>query len=274
MGQITSSTAYLFSSEKRPVRTGTELKEGIAEFYDASSGLWEDMWGEHMHHGYYPPGKKVDNKEAQIDMIENTLAWAGIPTDEDNKPKTIVDVGCGIGGSARHLSRKYGASVKAITLSPVQAKRGNAICQAQGLADKVELKVADALHQPFADNSFDLFVGELARVAAPGGRIIVVTWCHRNLKPDETKLAPDEQALLDKICDAYYLPAWCSTNDYVQLANEAGLQIRRLVRVHHALLAGGGWTTIKGAIAMTYMIQGFRMGVIKFAIITARKPTS
>jgi hypothetical protein len=28
-----------------------ELKEGIAAFYDESSGLWENVWGEHMHHG-------------------------------------------------------------------------------------------------------------------------------------------------------------------------------------------------------------------------------
>lgn len=27
------------------------LQEGIATFYDESSGLWEEMWGEHMHHG-------------------------------------------------------------------------------------------------------------------------------------------------------------------------------------------------------------------------------
>ena len=30
------------------------LNEGIASFYDESSELWEDVWGEHMHHGYYP----------------------------------------------------------------------------------------------------------------------------------------------------------------------------------------------------------------------------
>lgn len=27
------------------------LNKRIANFYDASSGLWEDIWGEHMHHG-------------------------------------------------------------------------------------------------------------------------------------------------------------------------------------------------------------------------------
>src|SRR6476646_9881285 len=35
-------------------------------------------WGQHMHHGYYEPGKQVSNQQAQIDMIERTLDWAGI----------------------------------------------------------------------------------------------------------------------------------------------------------------------------------------------------
>lgn len=28
-----------------------DLNTGIANFYDESSGLWEGVWGEHMHHG-------------------------------------------------------------------------------------------------------------------------------------------------------------------------------------------------------------------------------
>ncbi len=56
-----------------------ELNKGIASFYDESSGLWEQMWGEHMHHGYYPQGgPKKSNQEAQIDMIEEVLSWAGV----------------------------------------------------------------------------------------------------------------------------------------------------------------------------------------------------
>jgi tocopherol O-methyltransferase len=56
-----------------------ELNDGIANFYDESSGLWESMWGEHMHHGYYEKGAAdVDNQQAQIDMVDRTLAWAGV----------------------------------------------------------------------------------------------------------------------------------------------------------------------------------------------------
>ena len=69
------------------------------------------------------------------------------------------------------------------------------------------------------------FANELARVAAPGGTIIIVTWCHRDLGPGEESLQPWEQSLLNKICDAFYLPAWCSTAHYVQLLESLSLQV-------------------------------------------------
>ena len=53
----------------------------------------------------------------------------------------MLDVGCGIGGSSRHLARKYGAATKGITLSPVQAKRGQALAAEQGLGDRCSFQV-------------------------------------------------------------------------------------------------------------------------------------
>ena len=55
----------------------------------------------------------------------------------EGKPKKIVDVGCGIGGSSRYLARKYGAEVVGITLSPKQAGRATEISASAGLSDKV-----------------------------------------------------------------------------------------------------------------------------------------
>lgn len=75
------------------------------------------------------------------------------------------------------------------------------------------------------------FVGELARVAAPGGTIIIVTWCHRDLRPDEESLQPWEKNLLKKICDSFYLPAWCSTADYVRLLETMSLQVVNLINI-------------------------------------------
>jgi len=45
------------------------------------------------------------------------------------------------------------------------------------------------------------FMNQLYRIAAPGGRVLVVTWCHRELKPGEVALSAAEQKLLGKIND-------------------------------------------------------------------------
>ena len=65
-------------------RTDAQLKRGIGEFYDESSGIWEEVWGEHMHHGYYREGEKpasfARHVEAQDDMIEKALElWLMTP---------------------------------------------------------------------------------------------------------------------------------------------------------------------------------------------------
>ncbi|KAF6146231.1 hypothetical protein GIB67_011703 [Kingdonia uniflora] len=325
MASITTTTVEMGANNEL-------LKKGIAELYDESSGIWEDIWGDHMHHGFYDPDGNAnisDHRSAQIRMIEEALNVANVANSEDSSkiPKNIVDVGCGIGGSSRYLARKFGASCQGITLSPIQAQRAQALANAQGLGDKVLFQVADALQQPFPNGHFDLvwsmesgehmpdkrkFVSELVRVAAPGATIIIVTWCHRDLSPSEESLQPEEKELLRKICDSYYLPDWCSTADYVELLKSFSLQdiksadwskyvapfwpavirsaltwkgITSLLRavpqrppewwtclckvVRNGCL---GWKTIKGALAMPMMIEGYKKDLIKFAIITCRRP--
>ncbi|KAK9095656.1 hypothetical protein Scep_027125 [Stephania cephalantha] len=203
-----------------------ELKKGVAEFYDESSRVWEDIWGDHMHHGFYDPHvvapSSIDaHRSAQFRMIEEALRFAAVQ------------------GSSRYLAKKYEAKCVGISLSPIQVQRAQELTLAQGLADTVSFQVGDALQQPFPDGQFDLvwsmesgehmpdkmkFVSELVRVAAPGATIIIVTWCHRNLSPDEASLQPHEEELLKKICNAFYLPKWCSAADYVKLLESMSME--------------------------------------------------
>jgi tocopherol O-methyltransferase len=135
------------------------------------------------------------------------------------------------------------------------------------------------------------FVNELFRVASPGGRIIIVTWCHRDLEGGETSLAKKEEKLLARINRAYYLPRWCSVQDYVDLLEAKGAKdikredwsyiiapfwkavIKSSINLKSvAGLLRSGFSTIRGAYAMFLMLTGFQNGLIKFGLITCTKP--
>jgi len=238
-------------------------------------------------------------------MISEVLRWSGA-TDGDAPPAKVLDVGCGIGGSTRHMAREFGCEGVGISLSPKQIGRATALSEAQGLGEKLHFEVADALRMPFADNSFDLvwslesgehmpdkaqFVSELVRVLKPGGRLIIVAWTHRDLEAGEEQLKPKEEKLLRRISWAYYLPRWCSVADYVKLLTAQGMQglktddwtdeVRKFwpaviissLRPRSILgMFGAGWKTLRGALAMPLMVRGQKKGVIKFGLLTAKKP--
>lgn len=282
------------------------LQQGIADFYDASTGVWVEIWGDHLHHGYYEDNSwrsLEQHQEAQVRMIEEILSWAEVEAVE--APKSVLDVGCGVGGSSRFLQKKYAAKVTGITLSPKQREQAANLSMRTGQDGLCNFEVADALQMPFADNSFDLiwslesgehmpqkskFMSEMHRVCKPGGRIILVTWVHRDLQNGES-LRPKEQRLLDRISKAYHLPEWCSIADYRKIAAEdlgmtglkttdwtqyiapfwsAVIQSALQPRGWWALLRGGA-ETFRGALVMPLMNRGYRTGTIRFGLLTGCK---
>ena len=281
------------------------LYQDIREFYDASSGLWEQIWGEHMHHGYY--GKygnyKIDRRQAQIDLIEELLLWS--KCDRDNPPENIIDVGCGIGGSTLHLAKKFGCQATGITLSPVQASRAKERAKEAGLDERVKFEVANALNMPFADNTYDLvwslesgehmpdkakFLGECYRVLKPGGKLIFATWCHRETTAVAGDLTPSEIAHLKEIYRVYCLPYVISLSEYRAIATECGFTNLKVddwstavapfwnVVIDSAVtpqavmgLVQAGWQTIQGALSLNLMSRGYDRGLVRFGLITATK---
>ncbi len=279
--------------------TTTALYRRIQAFYDASSGLWEQVWGEHMHHGYYGPDgqEPKERRQAQIDLIEALLRWAGV-----TEAQEILDVGCGIGGSTLYLARRFGADGTGITLSPTQAQRARARAAEAGIAHRVNFQVENALEMPFADASFDLvwslesgehmpdkqqFLAECCRVLRPGGKLIVATWCHRELPP---ALTTAETRLLQEIYELYHLPFVVSLGDYASMAKTLPLENLQTADWSEAVapfwdvvlesalspqailgVLTSGWMTVRGAFAVRLMQQGFREKTIVYGVLGGQK---
>ena len=61
---------------------------------------------------------------AKFDFIDEMLAWSGTQA-----PARILDVGCGFGGTSRHLAKKFtSATVEGAALTPPLN-----ICQGSGI---------------------------------------------------------------------------------------------------------------------------------------------
>jgi SAM-dependent methyltransferase len=100
----------------------------------------------------------------------------------------ILDVGCGIGGTARLMASRYGCRVHGIDLTPEYVDIARILTERVGLGDQVSFDVASALAMPFEDQAFDGAVtmhvamniadreglyGEIARVLKPGAAFCV-----------------------------------------------------------------------------------------------------
>ena len=97
----------------------------------------------------------------------------------------VLDVGCGLGGTARYLALHFGCRVTGLDLTPEYVDAATMLTARLKLADRVEFRVGSALEMPFEPASFDLvwtehaqmniadkpkLYGEIHRVLKAGGR--------------------------------------------------------------------------------------------------------
>jgi len=100
----------------------------------------------------------------------------------------LLDVGCGIGGTARLLASTLGCQVTGIDLVPGYIDVARELTDWTGLSDRISYEVGSAIDLPLEDASFDaatqLHVGmniedkkqlfsEIRRVLRPGGTLAV-----------------------------------------------------------------------------------------------------
>jgi SAM-dependent methyltransferase len=102
------------------------------------------------------------------------------------KDKYVLDVGCGVGITACYIAKKHRCKVVAVDISVIMLVWAKERAAKEGVADRVEFRVADAQNLPFEDALFDTVicesvnaflpnkqraVSEYVRVTKPGGYV-------------------------------------------------------------------------------------------------------
>ena len=289
----------------------------VGREYDAwtEERILEYYWGEHIHLGYYNDdvmargagtllGCKVkDFVEAKLDFVEEMAIWAGCA---EKTPRTVLDVGCGIGGASRHLAKGFGegTSVTGITLSPKQVARATELAEQQGVRN-ADFRVMNALAMDFPDNSFDLvwacesgehmpdkkkYVEEMVRVLKPGGTLVIATWCQRDDRDEP--FSARELTNLNYLYKEWAHPYFISIDAYAELVGGTGKMggidtddwTRQTIASWRHSVWAGVWDplpvfskpkvwykTVRDIVCLERMHRAFDVGLMQYGMIKAVK---
>ncbi len=266
----------------------------VRAHYDRLAHLYRLFWGEHLHHGYFENGESP--ARAQIQLMERLAGIAEIP-----HGARVLDIGCGVGGSAMWLAKRSGCDVTGLTISPVQAGIASKKAASRGLSDRVRFEVRDAnLWEPDPE-VFDAvwimessehfpdkpgFFDRCARTLKPGGTLAVAAWLRR-----DREMREDEAPLIAAVAEAMMSASLDTLSDYRRWMGDAGLTVTAaediarqvaptwshcariganpLVRL---LLPLTGEATRRFVRAFPLMVRAYAQGAMAFGLFAAKKP--
>ena len=198
----------------------------VQKHYDRLSRFYRMLWGEHLHHGYWENGESIER--AQIKLMERLAEKAQIA-----RGAHVLDIGCGIGGSALWLADQYECRVTGLTISPVQARMATKKAKSKGLANRVKFLVTDAnTWQPQPENVDVVWIMEssehfenkknffarCAQALKPHGVLAVCAW----LRGEQSE---KEQQLVAAIAEAMFSASLDTLRQYAAWMREANLKV-------------------------------------------------
>lgn len=280
------------------IRPGIPIREGqVARHYDELDPFYRSIWGENLHHGLWRTGMETPD-QAIRNLTEEVAVRARI-----EPGSRVCDVGCGYGGTARHLTERFGCSVVGITLSAAQYRLA---CRTSGAVNDPRFLLADWLEVSLAPASFDAVIAvesfshmedkadgirRAREVLRPGGHLVLAVWMAAP-RPGGWQ----RRQLLEPICDEGRLPGIATEAEYRRWIRDAGMELleiddlsRRVRRTWSVCLRRMTALLVRDRAAWRYlrdsrnserrfawtvarMWLAYATGALRYALITSRAP--
>jgi tocopherol O-methyltransferase len=205
---------------------GAAVREKVQRFYDLGSPYYHQIYGEHIHDGYYVTGRE-SKEEAQENLIRFLVEKAGI-----KRGARVLDVGCGLGGSSLWLAERLGAATVGITISPVQVEIASRLARERKLNSS--FLVMDAERMSFSD-SYDViwavavmshlknqenFLKSATRFLNEDGKFVIFDW----MLSEEIAEAQND-GYLKPVAEGLLLASLHSISSYLKWFGKYGYRI-------------------------------------------------
>ena len=281
----------------------TEYHEKIIQYYKDTENAYKDSWDLNnslaIHYGYWDDAVK-SFPESLVRMNEVMMMAADIkPAD------TVLDAGCGVGGSSIFLASMLGCRVTGITLSDKQVEQATNNAKQKGVSDLVDFKAINYGATNFPDASFDVvwgcesicyaddkeqFIKEAYRLLKPDGRLVIADGFVSAFTNNDN---PVIRQWLDgwmvnyletpQRFESFMQQAGFTTISYRDISKEAAHSSRRLYKFYFLASMYLAWKKInfskpatemqkKNIAACKYQYLGMKKGLWQYGLITGKKP--
>ncbi len=201
----------------------------IRNHYQLGTLFYRLLWGPHIHHGLWNGNESA--YVAQCQLTDTLADLAGV-----SRGDKIVDIGCGMGGSAIRLAKLRGCDVTGVTLSPVQKRWASMSSTFNRVGKLTRFLAADAEKVFFPTASFDVvwsvectehlfdkpeFFRRAIDWLRPGGRIAVCVW----FEGEDTSTSDHRQQCED-VCARFVCPSLATRADYAGWMTAHGMTIK------------------------------------------------